>query len=203
MNLLQDTTNLALAVCEKYLQDGDTSVDCTCGRGHDTLFLAQRCRRVYSFDIQQEAIESAGDLLSDSGITWEIQGPPSGFAPAVSGSAVKVTFINDSHVSMENYVAEEPAVIIFNLGYLPGGDKSVTTTADTTSSAVKKALEKIKTGGLVCVSIYPGHEEGRREKEALKKFARTLEKGKYHCVYADMLNQGDKAPEILWITKKK
>ncbi len=213
MNLLQDTTSLAQAICEKYLKEHDTAVDCTCGRGYDTRFLAGLCRKVYSFDIQQEAIESAERLLDDSGISWEAweirnepikQGERGRFgACAEAESQAKVTFINDSHVNMKNYVSEEPAVIIFNLGYLPGGDKSITTRKDTTATAVKEAVETVKAGGIVCITVYPGHEEGAAEKEELKRFAETLEKSRFHCVYADMLNQGHAAPEILWITRKK
>lgn len=211
MNLLQDTTSLALAVCEKYISENETAVDCTCGRGFDTLFLAERCRKVYSFDIQDEALRSAEKLMTGNGISWETTGEASASADVnlrplkhcCAFELPRVTFIKDSHINMRRYVKEEPGVIVFNLGYLPKGDKNITTMPKTTAEAVKLALDMIKTGGLVCVTLYPGHENGREEREVLRSFAGGLEKSRFHCVYAEMLNQSDAAPEILWITKKK
>ena len=40
-------------------------VDATCGRGKDTLFLANIFKEVYAFDIQDEAIESTKELLKE------------------------------------------------------------------------------------------------------------------------------------------
>lgn len=241
-NLLQDTVSLALAVCEKYISESETAVDCTCGRGADTLFLAERCGKVYSFDIQDEAIGSAEELLTSRGISWEVidvieehpEASGKAFAtaeraglsatsdekertaamtglPATAGlpaaerlpATPRVSFIKDSHVNMRRYVKDEVGVMVFNLGYLPKGDKGITTLPETTAEAVRLALDMIRTGGLVCVTVYPGHENGRKERELLKRFAGRLEKSRFHCVYAEMLNQSDTAPEILWITKKK
>lgn len=52
----------AKALAEAIIQDGDAVVDATCGNGHDTKFLAGLAGaegKVYSFDIQAEAIENA------------------------------------------------------------------------------------------------------------------------------------------------
>lgn len=201
MNILQDTTRLALMMCEKYIDEESDAVDCTCGRGNDTLFLARKCRRVYSFDIQEEALVSAQQLMSANGISWRVWNHKQ--QSAQSGSEEKVIFVKDNHAYLERYINVQPALVIFNLGYLPGGDKRITTVAENTVKAVKTAVDVIKVGGLVCVTIYPGHEEGRKEFEAIKSFAQDLEKNKFHCVMTDMLNQSSAAPQILWITKKK
>ena len=57
-NILKNTTMLAHIICEHYLSaDMDSvAVDATCGNGHDTLWLAQRCSKVYGFDIPVPAI---------------------------------------------------------------------------------------------------------------------------------------------------
>lgn len=192
MNIIQNTTELALYMCEKYVEEDGIAVDCTCGRGKDTLWLAQRCKKVYAFDIQQEALESTRQLLRDNDIEFSCE-----------ESDAKVALINDSHAHIKKYVHVPPCVIIFNLGFLPGGDKSITTRSRSTIEALNFALELLKVGGLLCITVYPGHEEGKEEKDDVLKWARALDDKTFHCVYANMLNQTEKAPQIVWITKKK
>ena len=49
---------------------------------------------------------------------------------------------------------------VFNLGYLPQGDKSITTTTSTSLEAIKKAVKLMdKALFVVC---YIGHEEGEK-----------------------------------------
>lgn len=194
MNLLQDTTALALSMCERYVTEKSIGVDCTCGRGFDTLWLAKKCAKVYSFDIQKEALSTAAELLDKEGISrgqYKCDDP------------VKVEFINDSHGRLAEYVRETPQIVIFNLGYLPGGDKNITTVTQETLVALVASLNMLAVGGLVSVTMYPGHPQGREEQEAVLAWAKGLDSSKYHCVYANMLNQKDIAPQVLWITKKK
>ena len=183
MNLLQNTTALALAVCENYITETSVAVDATCGRGNDTLWLAKRCRKVYAFDIQEEAVESTRILLETAGETAEI--------------------ICASHKEMRNYVSESPDIIVYNLGYLPGGDKNITTDAEETLMALGHSLEILAVNGVLSVTMYPGHPQGAIEQELILVWAKELDKSKFHCVFANMLNQSLAAPQILWITKKK
>lgn len=194
MNLLQNTTELALAICEKYIDNDGCAVDCTCGRGKDTLFLAKRFKKVYSFDIQEEALESARKLLEENKISWDNYS---------EGNSARVAFINDSHVNMQNYVKGNSQLIVFNLGYLPGGDKNITTLQSDTLEAIQNGLKILKTGGLISIVMYPGHKNGLKEHDEIIRFAKSLPKEKFHCVYASMINQSSAAPQILWITKKK
>lgn len=192
MNLIQNTTELALYVCEKYIRKDGIAVDGTCGRGKDTLWLAERCRKVYSFDIQREALTSAEELLRENNIEFSYE-----------DDDAAVMLINDSHEKIEEYVDLSPCIIMFNLGFLPGGNKEITTGLKSTMTALKTSLKILDTGGILCVTMYPGHKEGLKEKNAILKWAESLDKSIFHCVYADMLNQTYKAPQILWITKKK
>ncbi len=182
-NILRDTGAIVKLFCEKYVNEDTVAIDATCGNGNDTLWLAERCAKVYAFDIQRTAIESAEKLISESGLR-------------------NVTFINDSHGNMAEYVKQPPEVIIFNLGYLPGGDKNITTDETTTLKALKSAAEMVTVNGVVCVTIYWGHPQGKAERKAILQWAQNLDKGKYHCVYTTMLNQPSCPPEILLITKK-
>ena len=104
---------------------------------------------------------------------------------------------------MEQYVPKNNvAAVIFNLGYLPGGDHSITTMTETTMLGLDAALRVIRPGGIVTVVLYDGHEEGYREKQSILIWAETLDPKKYHVAYVNMLNQKNHPPEIMWVTKK-
>ena len=185
-NILRDTTELAKLFCEKYIDDGGVSiaVDATCGNGHDTLWLAQRCARVYAFDVQKAAVSATAALLAEHGVE-------------------NVSVICDSHALMSKYVAEQVNIIMFNLGYLPGGDKTVATGSDSTIEALTQSLELLAVNGLVCVIMYWGHPQGAAERRTVLDWAAGLDKGRYHCIHTDMINQPNCPPEILLITKKR
>ena len=94
-------------------------------------------------------------------------------------------------------------MIVFNLGFLPGGDKNITTKEESSLEAIKTALEILSVGGVLSVTMYPGHEEGAKEQDIILEWAKNLDSREYHCVFANMLNQSKRAPQILWVTKKK
>ena len=187
-NLITKTTELAMHITLSYLKPGDIAVDATCGTGRDTLALAEAVGdkgRVYAFDIQKEAIDLTSDLLKNGG--WQ-----------------NAELFNESFVHMDEHVPEGSASAVgFNLGYLPGGDHAITTKAETTIEGLKAALKALRTGGIVTAVLYDGHAEGLEEKECVLKWAELLDPKIYHAVFANMLNQNNHPPEILWITKKR
>ena len=183
-NILRDTTELAKLFCEKYIDKDGVAVDATCGNGHDTLWLAERCAHVYAFDIQAAAIENTRVLLAENG-------------------RENVSIICDSHAEMTKYVGEPVSLVMFNLGYLPGGDKTLSTGSDSTLRALEQSIGLLAVNGLVCVIMYWGHPQGAEERRAVLDWAATLDKGMFHCVHTDMINQPNCPPEILLITKKK
>ena len=160
------------------------AVDATCGNGHDTLWLAERCAKVYAFDIQEAAAEATCALLAEKGME-------------------NVSVICDSHAEMSKYIDEQVNLIMFNLGYLPGGDKALATGSESTLKALEQSLRLLAVDGLVCVIMYWGHPQGAEERRAVLDWAGTLDKGVYHCIHTDMINQPNCPPEILLITKKK
>ena len=52
INMLSRTTELPKAICEKYADGEQVAVDATCGKGYDTLWLAERFGMVDACDIQ-------------------------------------------------------------------------------------------------------------------------------------------------------
>jgi len=190
-NIIRTTTELALHTASAYIRPGAVLIDATCGNGHDTLRLAQhQPAALYAFDMQQAAVNSTRQLLVSEG-----------FEDSLADGTIKL--ICSSHEYMSSYVTEKADLIIFNLGYLPGGDKTVTTNTSSTMTAVSQALEMLAPDGLVCITMYSGHDEGKTEKEALLTFARELDSSRYHSAYVSMINQKNSPPELLLITRKK
>lgn len=186
-NIIRSTTQTALLFISQYLSAGDTVVDATCGNGHDTLAMAKMgAGKIYAFDIQDAAIKSTAALLDKEGI-------PSG----------KVQLILDSHENMCNHINEKVKVIVFNLGYLPSADKSIITQKDSTITAVSEAMKLLQKDGLICISMYSGHDGGAEEKQMLLDFAESLDERTWHTAYINMRNQRNNPPEILLITLKR
>ena len=144
-----------------HLKEGDIAVDYTMGNGHDTEFLSKvvgENGHVYAFDIQQSAVDSTAKNL------------------AAAGCPENYTLICDSHHNVKNYVNCKVKAGMFNLGWLPGGDKTITTMRETTMPAVEAAIDLLAPDGVLIVAIYPGHEEGALEGEMLREYFSTLSK---------------------------
>lgn len=148
----------------EHLREGDVAVDFTMGNGNDTLFLSKtvgKNGRVYAFDIQEDALISTRQHLTES------------------GADENYTLICASHHLVKDYVKEPIKAGMFNLGYLPrSGRKAVTTLRETTMAAVEAAIDLLLPDGVLIVAIYPGHEEGRLEGEMLREYFSTLSRFK-------------------------
>ena len=156
-----------------HLRPGDTAVDFTMGNGHDTVFLSKtvgKAGHVYAFDIQEQALASAAERL-------EAENCPRNY-----------TLILDSHHRVAEYVKEPFRAGMFNLGYLPGGDKSVTTLRKTTMPAIEAALGLLDHGGILLVAVYPGHAEGEAEGKMLLDYFTTPDRHEICCTLVRILN---------------
>lgn len=207
---IRNTTEFNHYLCEPYCGREFAAVDATCGNGNDTLWLAERFGRVYAFDIQAEACEKTTELLRSK--LDEISGRKNDSAEGEKAAKQEtpaicpVSIICDSHEYLEDYLYEEPMninLIMFNLGYLPGGDKDITTDSSKTIKALEGALRLLAVGGMVSIMLYWGHEAGKEEREAVLDFAKDLDSKEYHVIRTDMMNQQGCPPEILLIEKKK
>lgn len=184
---LRNARYLAKDFLDELIQPGDAVVDATMGNGHDTLYLAQKVGekgRVWAFDVQQAALDATAKRLADN------------------GCAERVRLILDSHANMAAYVDEPPAAILFNLGWLPTGDHSVTTRVDSTIEAVRAAMELVRPGGVVSVCIYPGHDEGAREKLALREFLAGADIHRFNVLWCEFANQREDSPKLALIQKE-
>ena len=169
-------TERAHEVVRQIVARGDTAVDATVGNGHDTLFLARRVGEegtVIGFDVQAEALRSARDRLERFGVARD-----------------RVRLIQAGHEAMKDSVPEGPAAVMFNLGYLPGGDHGLITKKESTVMALAQAWELLREGGVISVVCYRGHPGGRAEGEAVCEWARGLNSARVLVEGADETEAG-------------
>lgn len=171
-----------------YTKNPTLCIDATAGNGKDTLFLADLVGEngnVISMDIQQDAIDHSRVLLEENGL-YE-----------------RVKFVKDGHESMDRY-AKEGSVdcITFNLGYLPGGNHAISTTAETTITAIDKGLRLLKSGGIISLAIYQGGDTGFTEKNAVLTYLKTLDCKKYTVLVTDFFNRPNYPPLSVFVLKE-
>lgn len=166
---------------------GNTVVDCTAGNGNDTLLLANlvgKTGSVYGFDIQQTAINHTHDRLKANGLNEE-----------------NIHLFTASHSQLDHFLPKKSLIsaAIFNLGYLPGGDKSIITHPESTIEAIKGCLNHLKQNGLVVIVIYYGHPGGQTEKNAILDFGKSLDQKKFAALTYQFINQKHEPPFVLVI----
>jgi predicted methyltransferase len=162
-SLFSNPIDLAHQYWERVVRPGDLVIDATCGNGKDTLKLAQLTGEegsVIGIDLQQEALVKTRTLLEES------------LSPS---HLARIHLIQQSHAAFPPKVEKNTVkLIVYNLGYLPGGNKNVTTQAGTTLESVTKYFTLLSPGGVISVTCYPGHEEGAREEKSLSQLFSTL-----------------------------
>lgn len=185
-NIFINAVELSKGICRSKLNNGDIAVDCTMGNGNDTAFLCGLVGdkgKVYAFDIQQEAILNTRKRLQDLNFLERTE------------------LILDGHENIDKYIKAKVKLIIFNLGYLPKGDHKITTKKETTLQAVEKSLGILEPNGIILLIIYPGHEDGKVEKDALERFTSTLNQKDYNVAKLYFINQINNPPELICIEK--
>lgn len=184
---LKTATQIFKMLIDPFVFEGMIAVDCTVGNGHDTLFLAQHAGpsgKVYGFDVQASAIKATQDKLSDK----------EGIAP--------FDLFHKGHEHLKESVKEAVDIVVYNLGYLPRHDKSITTMTKTTLESVKQAMEMIKPGGVVSVIAYPGHEEGANELAGLSAFLKDINQTEFDVLKSEFINQKNRPPILFLIEKR-
>ena len=108
----------------------------------------------------------------------------------------------DSHANIDQYLTQKISAAIFNLGYLPGGNKEIITKSESTTAALNKSIELLKKNGVIILVIYSGHSGGKEEKKVLLDFASELNYKKFNVLNYDFLNQPGPPPQVLAIKKR-
>ena len=180
----------AHSIVASVVRHGDIVVDATMGNGFDTLFLSEQVGAsgmVYAFDIQVSAINKTRLLLDGKGVLE------------------RVRLIHDDHANMVQYLSSDGATSIrcamFNLGYLPGSDKGLQTTPESTLNALNAALKHLKSSGVISILAYTGHSGGREEAEAIKLWAKALPTANYQVDINVPARVKNSPPELISIRK--
>lgn len=182
----KNTVKLSHEHMRAHIKTGDTVVDATAGRGRDTLLLSRlvgEAGKVFAFDIQQEAIDSTRALLEEN-------------------SRRNVTLILDSHHKMKDYVKSAKAVV-FNLGFLPGGDHSIFSHGETSIKAIESALDILDTNGFISLCVYHGGDTGFEERDTVLGYLEGLDQKKYTVMLQSFHNRQGYPPLFLIIEKNR
>ena len=183
---LKSARYLAEDVLRRVIRPGDSVVDATMGNGHDTLMLCEAVGpdgHVYAFDIQPQAVASAQARLREHDMLS------------------RASLFCAGHQEMDAYVPGPVRAVVFNLGWLPGGDHTVTTRWETTRTAVEKALALLLPLGILVICAYPGHREGDRERAELTALLSGLSNRRYNVLHQRFLNASPGAPECFVVQK--
>lgn len=187
---LERVLQFAKSLMEKAIQPGSIAIDATLGNGHDTLFLANlvgESGKVYGFDIQEQAVISSKERL----VQHQLDN--------------RVTLFHNGHehildsIPFEHHGKVKSA--IFNLGYLPGSDKSIVTKPETTISAIQQLLKIMAPEGVIILVIYHGHPEGALERDKLLQYVKVLDQKEARVLLYQFLNQQNHPPFIVAIEK--
>jgi len=173
------------------VQPGDMVVDATVGNGIDTVFLSQHVGpqgRVFGFDVQAPALNKARKRLQNK------EAPDN------------VTLIHGGHECMAQRLPAEihgqVSAVMFNLGYLPGGDGRIITRPDTICAAIDAALCLLKREGVISLVIYTGHPGGPEEAEAIDQHCSALPPDKARVMRCTMYNHPASKTRLLLIKKR-
>ncbi len=180
-------TDLSHAFASAYIQSGELAVDCTAGNGLDTLFLLKKSAPdgfVFAFDIQQDALDRTRTLLENAGIP-----------------SCRFRLVHDCHSRLGSYVKQEIAVCMFNLGFLPGGSRDITTTPARVIAALESAITLLKKFGVIVIVMYPGHEQGREEEQTLLNHVQGIDERLCRVMHIRNMNTLKTSPSILVIQK--
>lgn len=184
--LLRGPVPLARVLVRHFLREGDLAVDATCGNGNDTLLMAELVGdsgRVWAFDIQERAIGQTAHKLAQASLSERVE------------------LIQAGHETMAEHVSGDLAAVVFNLGYLPGGDQSIITRPETTMAALGQSLGLLRPGGILAITIYPGHDGGASERRTVDAWASALSQKEFHPWRMGQLNVPYDAPYFVLIQK--
>ncbi|WP_274584537.1 class I SAM-dependent methyltransferase [Neisseria leonii] len=185
--LLPSALHFAHNLIREQVRAGDCVLDGTAGNGHDTCLLAElvgQSGRVWAFDIQKQALEATAARLAERGL------------------GARVSLIHDGHQHLAAWVDRPLRLAVFNFGYLPGGDKSITTTGETSVAALSAAADRLDAGGLLLAVVYSGHGAGRAEAAVIEQWAQNLPQSVFQVLRYQFANQRNNPPYLLAVAKR-
>ena len=186
---LTETVRIEL---ERLVNAGDICIDATAGNGYDTLTMAKcvgSTGKVFAIDIQAAAIEATQTRIKEADLQNRCGyhlGDHAKILPSLSA----------------NYAGRVRA-ITFNLGYLPGNDKTQITTPESTITALKNTILLLSSNGALFVIAYRGHAGGLAEAEVVEETLQELPADEWALEkHEPTLRDPQRIPPILWIARR-
>lgn len=174
------------------INESDFVMDATMGNGYDTLFLWKKVKptgKVIAFDVQPRAIYQTKELLRNNG--WKEDDPA-------------VELILDSHGHFVKYVDRPLKAVMFNLGYLPGSDKEISTSWTEMKCVMDHLVHRyLIVGGYISIVSYSGHDEGKSEQAELLTYVRNLPSKYWGVMEITRSNAAESAPKLILIERKE
>ena len=171
----------------EHVKQGDICIDATAGNGNDTQLLCELVGehgKVFAFDIQEKAVQHTKERLEQAKLL------------------PRAEVLLESHVNMKHYVEEDAiSCIVFNFGYLPGGDHSLATRKDTSIQAIHEGLTLLKKGGMMSLCIYSGGDSGFEERDAILEELKNLDSKRYLVIMSFYYNRPNNPPIPVLIMK--
>lgn len=171
------------------LREGDVAIDATVGNGWDTALMADLIGPegiVYGFDVQSVAIDVTRSKTSACPATVKL---------LLHGHETMSECIDPRHVG-------KVKAITFNLGYLPGGDKEISTQAETTRRGLNEARKLLSHDGIITVVCYR-HAEGERELGVVRELLASWPQNQYTIVEISFINQRGNPPNVFVVTSRR
>lgn len=174
-------------IMREHIRRGSLCIDATMGNGNDTEYLCTQVGEtghVLAFDIQEKALAHTKLRLAEA------------------LNYCNYELILDSHSHMEQYAKPETVdCIVFNLGYLPGGDHTVATRPRTTIEALEQGIRLLKKNGLLSICIYSGGDSGFEEKEKVLAWLSALDARQYLVLVTQYYNRPNNPPIPAFVIK--
>ena len=170
-----------------------TALDATAGNGHDLCFLAAALREralpdstctVLGCDVQESALAASRARLEAEGL---------------SDAAELVLCGHEDAAAL--LPALPLAAVMFNLGYLPGGDKTLATAAASTLAALRALCARLTDNGVITLHCYTGHTSGQEEAEAVLNFAHGLPPRHWRVLHCADHNRDERGEALIILEK--
>lgn len=186
MNNIHDYINLLI---KEKLDPSGIALDATVGNGFDSCKILKHLNEsgfLYGIDIQASAVSNSLEKIEK-------------LAPQA-----KYHIFQGDHSQLEQLLPSDLRLsfVIFNLGYLPGSDKSQITKAKSTIPAIKWVVDHLAVSGLIIIAAYLGHEGGWEEYESIKCLLQNLPQKSYNSSEIKFINQRNQPPRLFVVERR-
>lgn len=184
-NLYINTGDIVYNFLNKFKDKKIVAVDMTVGNGNDICNICSivgKDSEIYGFDISKDAINTSTEKLKIY-------------------DYMKLNLILDGHENIKSYINDKLDLVVYNLGYLPKGNKNITTDYKTVIKSLNKVFEILNKNGLIIITFYPGHESGKLESIEIEKYLEKKDQKKYRILKLDFINQVNNPPYVIVIER--